>query len=1030
MCGICGFTGFKDDELLHRMTDVIKHRGPDGEGYYTSDEVNLGVRRLAIIDLKTGDQPIYNEDKSIVVIFNGEIYNYLELRKQLESKGHRFYTNTDTEVIVHLYEEYKENCVQYLCGMFAFAIWDSKEKQLFLARDRLGIKPLFYSQINGSLIFSSEIKSILECKKVSKDINLNALDQYLTFLYIPSPLTIFKEIFQLPPASYLIYKNKDLKIYKYWDLIFDKTSYSEDFYIQNLDGLLEEVIKQHLISDVPIGIFLSGGIDSSTISVYASKIVQSQLNAFTIGYLSSDKEYNELNKASLVSKKLGLNYFEYIVNPDSAISLLPDLIKYFDQPFADSSSIVTYLISKLSSEKLTVALTGIGGDELFCGYPRYQGMEIASFLPKFRISERIINWLPESYTAENKIGRFKRFLYGLNFSTIDRYISFVSYLQVRDKLQYYTDEFRSEVNIEMTPHRYFFKLTEKESLLDRIMYTDINTYLVDELLCLADRMSMANSIELRVPFCDHRIVEFVAGIPTYLRLKRFSLKYLLKKLLKKYLPEEIIGQKKMGFMVPLARWLRDIFNFQVEDFIRKKEYSDYLNYEFIRKMWDAHITYKKNYSDQIWSLLVLDRWKNTYNIELPKLKERYKPKTKKLKILMVSDIIFEDVEGGSGRMVTEISNELAKRGHIVFNLTRQKKGFLPYQRINSREVYRYRIYPENLVKSAWVSYFDVKNIINKILENNSIDIINYHHPLSGFIVRNIKKIRNIPQVYNFYSPWHVEYEIRAKYANSPKLSVEMGSYIRRKIEKNVLSSCEKIILLSEYTIELIKEYHKMSDDKIILIKGGVDIERFCPAEDKFAVRSELNLPLDKKILLTVRNLVPRMGLENLLCAFSEVLKDDKNIFLVIGGAGYLEKKLKELANDLRINNFVNFAGFIPDELLPKYYQSADLFILPTYALEGFGLVTIEALSCGLPVLGTPVGGTVEILSKLDLLFDSNSKDAMVRKIKEFLRLDKKEVENLSNKCRQYVVENYSWDKIIDKIEEIFYSLKRRKDGYR
>jgi len=631
MCGICGFTGINNIEVLKKMTEVISHRGPDSEGYYFDDGINLGVRRLKIIDLIRGDQPIFNEDKSVVMIFNGEIYNYLELRKILEAKGHKFYTNTDTEVIVHLYEDYKEECVLYLCGMFAFALWDKKEKKLFIARDRIGIKPLFYSIFNGDLIFGSEIKSILQYPEVSKEINLKSIDEYFTFLYIPFPNTIYKHIFQLPPASYIIYRERKFEIKKYWSLNFEKTNYREDWYIENLNSLLEEVIKQHLLSDVPIGIFLSGGLDSSTVALYASKII-SDLNAFTIVYPSTYSEYNELNKAEKISKLLSINHYVYIVNPKEAFSLLPNLVLSFDQPFADSSSIVTYLISKFSSEKLKVALTGIGGDELFCGYPRYQGIKLANYFPKLKFIEKLVHHIPETYSPFNLTGRVKRFIYGLNKPTLaECYLSFVSFYSNEEKEIFYKKEFLEEIRkINDAPHiSYFFNYYEKEDLLNRVMFTDINSYLVDDLLCMADRMSMANSIELRVPFCDHRVIEFVASIPTYLRMKGFSLKYLLKKLLRKYLPQEIINQKKMGFTVPLSIWLRKELKYKVEEFIKERKFSELLNYEFINKMWKEHLEYRKNYSDQLWSLLVLAEWMEKNRIDFPRLNSRLKSQNKR-----------------------------------------------------------------------------------------------------------------------------------------------------------------------------------------------------------------------------------------------------------------------------------------------------------------------------------------------------------------------------------------------------------------
>ncbi|MDI6641513.1 MAG: asparagine synthase (glutamine-hydrolyzing), partial [Elusimicrobiota bacterium] len=927
------------------------------------------------------------------------------------------------------------------------------------ARDRLGIKPLFYTILSDrNIVFASEIRSILFHQKVTKEINLKAIDKYFTFLYVPSPETIYKDIYQLPQAHYLLYKNGQINLNRYWNLQLKdeklKTK-TEKIYLEELEELLKKVIAQHLISDVPLGIFLSGGRDSSTITAFAAELT-TKLNTFTIGYLPIDASYNEFNKAEIVAKCLNTNHKEFIISVKSA-ELLNEIATGFSQPFADSSAIPTYLVSKTTRANSTAALTGIGGDELFCGYPRYLGMKLAQLLPPLNIPQKLIHLLPESYTADNPLGRIKRFLYGLKFSTVDKYISFVSYLTCEDKLKFYSDDLRMYLTKSVLntvsedalvfSRREFFKLASMQgsiSLLDQILFVDLNTYLCDDLLSMADRMSMLNSLELRVPFCDHRVVEFVASIPASLRLKGITLKYLLRQLLSKYLPKEIVNQKKMGFMVPLARWLRDEFKSQVVEFIRKREYGDYFQYGFIERMWLDHISGKENFSDQLWALLVFDKWCKIYQIQLPKLKEIRKliPK-RKLKILTVSDIIFEDEEGGSGRMVSEISNELSVRGHKVVNFTRCKPGYLSEEKIALRDVYRYRFIPGNFIKSVFVSTKDAKQIISKLtaidldtgsttsLHELQFDIVNYHHPQSAILVDVIRELKSIPKVYCFHSPWHREYEIRAKKSGRRGITasfIKFNSAVRKRIERRIISSCQKVILLSEYTKNLLKEYHKITDDKIVMISGAVDTEKFKPAEDKNSVRQELGLKLNKIILLTVRNLVPRMGLENLIIAFRQVLKVNKNIELIIVGQGYLESKLKNLTNQLQLNEFVKFTGFVPDELLPKYYQSADLFILPTYDLEGFGLVTIEALSCGLPVLGTPIGGTVEILSKLseriNLLFDSNTPEAMSTKINQFIQLPKEQLVELLKRCRQFVLDNFTWKKVVDKIEEVFYTVSR------
>ena len=629
MCGICGFTNFKDDALLHKMAGLLEHRGPDGEGFYTSqeNEVSLAMRRLAIIDLNTGGQPIFNEDKTVVVVFNGEIYNFKGLRDELRLKGHVFKTQTDTEVIVHAYEEYGEACVKHFAGMFAIALWDVKNKKLFIARDRLGIKPLFYSVKNGKLYFSSEINSLSAGPEISKGINLRSFDKYLTFLYCPAPETFYEDIKQLPAGCTMVFQNKQVSINKYWKIDFEKAEHkTEKHYIDQIDELLNTIIKEHLISDVPTGIFLSGGRDSSTITAIAAKNSNIPINTFSLGFLPPDDSFNELDKSKAIAQYLKTNHTQTIINSESGL-LLDTVTKHFGQPFADSSALVTYLISKISREKLTVALTGIGGDELFCGYPRYQGMKLAQYLPKINIPVELINSIAESYASNNPAGRVKRFLYGMRCNERDRYLSYTSYFKQEEKNELYTDKFVDYLGSEdsFAVHKKYYDSCYSNDLVDKIMRLDIKTYLVDDLLFMADTMSMANSLELRVPMCDHRLVEYMAKIPAKLRMKGFTQKYLLKKLMQRYIPETIINQKKQGFMAPLARWLTDALRTQVESFVNKKEFKNYLNYAYIEKIWNDHKNGRKNYSDQLWSFLVFEKWRDSHNIKMPDLSVKIKP---------------------------------------------------------------------------------------------------------------------------------------------------------------------------------------------------------------------------------------------------------------------------------------------------------------------------------------------------------------------------------------------------------------------
>lgn len=628
MCGICGFVGLKDELLLKRMTDSLNHRGPDEEGFFLSNGrrqesngVGLGIRRLKIIDLKTGGQPIFNEDKSIVVVYNGEIYNFPKLREDLEKRGHKFYTKTDTEIIVHLYEDYGNECVKYMQGMFAFALWDSKNQRLLIARDQIGIKPLYYSEINGSLLFASELKAILQSNDVKREIDFSALDLYLTYLYIPAPYTIFKNIYKLLPGHYLLREKGKIRVEKYWDLRIQTPEtgriIDERPYIEELQKLLKETVKSHLISDVPLGAFLSGGLDSSTIVSLMSEFTNQPVKTFTIGYGEKDKSFNELEKARNIARKFGCEHHEHILEP-KVVELLPELVRHFDEPFADSSMVPTYLVSKVSREKVTVALTGVGGDELFGGYPRYLGAKFSLLyenLPHLlrQVLIRGANLFPETGGSYDWSGRIKRFLLAGNLTLPERYQNWVTFLTPQLKEELYTGEFKSQIpNTKTKINNYFDVL--KENSLEKIFYVDLKTYLTDDLLCMADRMSMANSLELRVPLCDIRLVEFFARVPFSLKVKGVTMKYLLKKAIGGILPEEILQQKKMGFMVPLKRWTAEEMNPLIDEYLSESviKKRGYFQPKTIARIIEHHRSGKKNFADLIWALLVLETWQREY----------------------------------------------------------------------------------------------------------------------------------------------------------------------------------------------------------------------------------------------------------------------------------------------------------------------------------------------------------------------------------------------------------------------------------
>ncbi|MCM2267368.1 MAG: asparagine synthase (glutamine-hydrolyzing) [Elusimicrobiales bacterium] len=552
MCGICGFSGPANETLLKGMAAALVHRGPDEDGFFSDGgNVSLGMRRLKIIDLATGSQPISNEDNTVTVVFNGEIYNFKELRADLQAKGHRFRTNTDTEVLVHLYEELGEDFPRLLRGMFAFALWDAKERKLMLARDQFGIKPLYYALAGDRLYFASELKALRLAAGVCGDLDPLAVDFYFTYLYIPAPLTVYKGVKKLEPATALFFRNGSARLEKYWTLeAVPGKEQAEEYYLENIRGLLSKSVKEQLVSDVPLGLLLSGGMDSTAILSFMAEHCGAGVKTFTAGF--GEESFDELPAARAAARHFGAEHVEIPVKADIG-AVIRELSGHFDEPFADSSALANYLVTKEARKHVTVAMAGVGGDELFGGYPRHLG---ARLLPAYLkvpaslrgLAGRAAALLPESRSSFNLPGRVKRFLAcgASDFGGV--YNSWISYLGAEEKKYFYSGR------MEMALLGAGAQLPGLPGGPDEIFRFELGSYLPDDLLCLADRASMANSLELRVPFTDIRLAEFMAGVPLAAKTKGFRLKYLLKKAMAQKLPPEILSGPKRGFQVPLARW--------------------------------------------------------------------------------------------------------------------------------------------------------------------------------------------------------------------------------------------------------------------------------------------------------------------------------------------------------------------------------------------------------------------------------------------------------------------------------------------
>jgi asparagine synthase (glutamine-hydrolysing) len=619
MCGICGVYSYGTGEpvgsqLLGGMLASIRHRGPDEEGMYFDVDVGLGSRRLSIIDLAGGTQPIYNEDRSVVVVFNGEIYNYRELRSGLERRGHTLATASDTEVIVHLYEEAGDDCVRELRGMFAFALWDTRQKRLLLVRDRLGIKPLYYADRGGQLVFGSEIKALLRHPAIEARPNPDALGHFLSLKYVPAPQTMFDGIHALPPGRLLVCDQEGPKVRSYWHLHFAGRANghrSEASYEDELASILRESVKLHLVSDVPFGAFLSGGIDSSTIVALMSELLNTPVKTFSVGFDGDGARFSELPYARLVAERYGSDHHEILVGGQDLVEQAEKVVWHLDQPIADPATLANYMVSELARSHVKMVLTGEGGDELFAGYARHAGDKLS---PLFR-------HLPSSVKAAAlavasrlpRLDRQKLALYALcQPDETSRLVNWFPLFGPDMKGALLTDDFKAVLNGHSAAQVFADCLarTDATDPLSRMLFLDTSLWLPDDLLARGDKTSMAASIEARVPLLDHKLVEFAATVPAHLKVKGLARKYLLKKVASAWLPPQIIHRKKRGFPVPLSVWFRQEARSFVRDVLSPTAVKrrGLFNQHYVQALIDRNERGEVDGGAWLWALVNVELW--------------------------------------------------------------------------------------------------------------------------------------------------------------------------------------------------------------------------------------------------------------------------------------------------------------------------------------------------------------------------------------------------------------------------------------
>ena len=629
MCGIAGLVDLRgrtvDPALARRLCAPLAHRGPDDEGYHAEGPVALGQRRLAILDLPGGRQPMSNEDGTVWITFNGEIYNFAELRRGLEERGHRFATRSDTEVIVHAYEQHGVDCLNELRGMFAFALWDRRSRTLVLARDRVGKKPLFYAEADGQWMFASELQGLLAHPGVQREIDSTAVDDYLTYGYIPAPKTIFRHVYKVPPAHYLTLTlgtggsgGPDVRVARYWRLAYGpKLALDEEAAAEGLLEVLSEAVRLRMIADVPLGALLSGGIDSSLVVALMSRLSDRPVKTFSIGF--DEREFDELAYARMVAQRYATEHQELVVRPD-ALEVLPTLVRHYGEPYADSSAIATYYVAKLTREHVKVALNGDGGDECLAGYERYAAGLVAERYRRIPAVIRRLGVEPmsrlirEDAPRRSRLRQARRFLEVAGRPAAQRYQRWIGYLSASQRAGLYSAEFRDQL-AGHEAERWLLGIwerAERDGLepLDQMLAVDVESYLPGDLLVKMDIATMANSLEARSPFLDHRVMEFCARLPRRYKLRGLTLKYLLKRAGARLLPAETLERRKMGFGVPVGDWMRGSLRPWVEDvlFSPRALKRGYFDPDALRQFVWTRLNGRREQSFDLWALLWLELW--------------------------------------------------------------------------------------------------------------------------------------------------------------------------------------------------------------------------------------------------------------------------------------------------------------------------------------------------------------------------------------------------------------------------------------
>ena len=1037
MCGICGKISLDPEkpvetQLIRRMTQALLHRGPEEEGSYFRRleapflSVGLGHRRLKIIDLsQNAHQPLSNETGKIQVVFNGEIYNYRALRKELIEKGHPFRSQSDTEVLVHLYEEEGPDFVRHLDGMFAFALWDEEKRRLLLARDPMGKKPLFYTETEQGLVFASELKAILEDPSFKRDIDPQAIDDYLSLGYVPAPGAVFKNVQKLLPGHLLIYESGHVAAVPYWNLeAKQKADLSQEKAKEKLVALLEEATRKRLVSDVPLGVFLSGGIDSSAVVAMMRRLLpQEKIRTFSIGF--EEFGYDERPFARLVSEKFKTEHREFLVKPD-LLEVLPKMVWHLDEPFADSSALATFYLADRTRQEVTVALNGDGGDELFGGYERYVALQLSDWIRKRHLAlpARWISSLAGRIDGQAERSRFpqrlKRFGLSLSKETGERYLDWVGLLKKEERDSLYIPLFRERISLDHSllylkeNYRHFPAngATQTTPLIDML------TYLPNDLLVKADRMTMAHALEGRSPFLDRDLVAFAASLPFSYKVRGLTTKYLLKEALRPFLPDEILRRRKQGFGVPVGLWFRGELRETLQETLGPRFLERGLfRKEAIGSLIQRHLCGKEDGGQRLWALFMLELWYRRFvDGEVERRSRKAIGRLRSGNPMKVMRIITRFNIGGPAIHAALLNEGLEKEGiQNVLVTGRLGKGegdmsYLLSEKGASQIVLpelRRDIHPLLDLVCLWKLF--------RTMRRERPDIVHTHMAKAGTLGRLAALFAGVPiKIHTFHG------HVFEGYFPS------MTTRFFLKVERFLAKRSQGLIAVSDHVRdEICQRYHIDLKDRVRTIPVGLDLDPFLQVNDKRGrLQDELHVSSSIRLIGIVGRLVPIKNHPFFLDIAEMLVKRYRDLHFVIVGSGEEEPFLRNLVRQKGLSSFVAFLGWRRD--LADIYADLDLVVL-TSRNEGTPVSLIEAMASGKAIVAARVGGVPDVVQDgvtgytvaLDDLSD------FVEKIERLL-VDPGLRAQFGQEGRQWVKERFSKERLLQDIQALYEELCDRR----